>query len=292
MRLLHAVVAGLAPPLCASCGRHCRPEAIVCSRCARRLAGADPIAGNGPPGTDRAWSSAAHEDVARNLVTALKFRRLLPVAGLMADRVQWLAPADLLSGTIVPVPAAPRASWQRPLPSGPGCPSLRAWRGAARAASSAGAAPGGSATRPGSARRTRFPAAFCSSTTSSPPAPRSQLAPRPYALPAPFASPPSPSRDGCEVWGEVWGYPARARRPVFRTDHSAREAARKAKNPAPGRMHPRLPLRHRSTSSVDSPVAERAGSASIELKAKGGDRRCGSRFAAATSRSTTSCGST
>jgi predicted amidophosphoribosyltransferase len=113
MRLLHAVVAGLAPPLCASCGRHCRPEAIVCSRCARRLAGADPIAGNGPPGTDRAWSSAAHEDVARNLVTALKFRRLLPVAGLMADRVQWLAPADLLSGTIVPVPAAPLRSRAR-----------------------------------------------------------------------------------------------------------------------------------------------------------------------------------
>lgn len=113
MRLLHAVVAGLAPPLCASCGRPCRPEAIVCSRCARRLAGADPIAGNGPPGIDRAWSSAAHEDVARNLVTALKFRRLLPVAGLMADRVQWLAPADLLSGTIVPVPAAPLRSRAR-----------------------------------------------------------------------------------------------------------------------------------------------------------------------------------
>ncbi len=107
MKLLHAVVAGLAPPLCASCGRTCRPEAIVCTRCARRLAAADPIAGSGPPGIDRAWSSAPHEDVARNLVGALKFRRLLPVAGLMADRIQWLAPADLLSGTIVPVPTAP-----------------------------------------------------------------------------------------------------------------------------------------------------------------------------------------
>jgi len=107
MRLLHAVLAGLAPPLCASCRRTCRPEAIVCTRCARRLAATDPIAGSGPPGTDRAWSSAPHEDVARNLVGALKFRRLLPVAGLMADRIQWLAPADLLSGTIVPVPTAP-----------------------------------------------------------------------------------------------------------------------------------------------------------------------------------------
>jgi predicted amidophosphoribosyltransferase len=107
MKLLHAVVAGLAPPLCASCGRTCRPEAVVCTRCGRRLAAADPIAGNGPPGVDRAWSSAPHEDVARNLVTGLKFRRLLPVAGLMADRIQWLAPSDLLSGTVVPVPTAP-----------------------------------------------------------------------------------------------------------------------------------------------------------------------------------------
>lgn len=107
MKLAHAVIAGLAPPVCASCGRPCRPEAIVCTRCARRLAGADPIAGNGPPGIDRAWSSAPHEDVARSLVTALKFRRLLPVTGLMADRIHWLAPADLLSGAIVPVPTAP-----------------------------------------------------------------------------------------------------------------------------------------------------------------------------------------
>jgi predicted amidophosphoribosyltransferase len=45
--------------------------------------------------------------VARNLVAALKFRRLLPVADLMADRIHWLAPAHMLSGAMVPVPAAP-----------------------------------------------------------------------------------------------------------------------------------------------------------------------------------------
>lgn len=65
------------------------------------------MAGAGPPGVDRAWSSAPHQGVARELVTALKFRRLLPVAATMADRIAWLAPADLLSGTIVPVPTAP-----------------------------------------------------------------------------------------------------------------------------------------------------------------------------------------
>jgi predicted amidophosphoribosyltransferase len=107
MSFLHAVVAGLAPPICAACGRSCRVEAVVCARCGRRLADVGPVRGAGPPGVDRAWSSAPHEGVARDLVTALKFRRLLPVSGLIAERIHWLAPSDLLSGTIVPVPTAP-----------------------------------------------------------------------------------------------------------------------------------------------------------------------------------------
>jgi predicted amidophosphoribosyltransferase len=107
MEILHAVATGIAPPLCAACGRSCRPEAVVCTRCGRRLAAAEPLLGKGPPGLDRAWSSAPHEGVARGLVAALKFRRLLPVADLMADRIQWLAPAHMLSGAIVPVPPAP-----------------------------------------------------------------------------------------------------------------------------------------------------------------------------------------
>ncbi len=106
MKLLHAVAVGLVAPLCAACGRPCRPETVVCTRCGRRLTGEAPLCGKGPPGIDRAWSSAPHEGVARDLVTALKFRRLLPVAGLMADRIRWLAPSDLLGGAIVPVPPA------------------------------------------------------------------------------------------------------------------------------------------------------------------------------------------
>lgn len=107
MSLLQSVTTALVPPLCAACGRTCRPAAILCTRCSRRLADAEPLEGQGAPGLDRAWSSAPHESVARDLVTALKFRRLLPVADLMADRIQWLAPAALLSGTVVPVPTAP-----------------------------------------------------------------------------------------------------------------------------------------------------------------------------------------
>jgi predicted amidophosphoribosyltransferase len=106
MKPLHAVASGLLPALCAACGRSCRPDALLCTRCTRRLADAEPLGGSGPPGLDRVWSSAAHEGVARDLVTALKFRQLLPVAELIAERIEWLAPANLLSGTIVPVPTA------------------------------------------------------------------------------------------------------------------------------------------------------------------------------------------
>ncbi|MDX6602479.1 MAG: hypothetical protein QOF13_1681 [Solirubrobacterales bacterium] len=79
---------------------------MLCNRCARRLAEAEPLSGSGPPGLDRVWSSASHEGVARDLVVALKFRRLLSVAETMAERIQWLASAGLLSGTVVPVPSA------------------------------------------------------------------------------------------------------------------------------------------------------------------------------------------
>jgi predicted amidophosphoribosyltransferase len=106
MSLLDAVATTFIPPLCAACGRTCRSDAVVCTRCSRRLAEADPLDGYGVSGVDRAWSSSHHEGVARDLVTALKFRRLLPVAELMADRIQWLSPTSLLSGTIVPVPTA------------------------------------------------------------------------------------------------------------------------------------------------------------------------------------------
>ncbi|HSK49031.1 MAG TPA: phosphoribosyltransferase family protein [Solirubrobacterales bacterium] len=101
------LAAGLVPPLCAACGRSCRPQATLCNRCGRRLAAAEPLLGPGPDGLDRAWSSAPHEGVARDLVAALKFRRLLPVADLIAERIQWLAPSHLLSGDVVPVPSSP-----------------------------------------------------------------------------------------------------------------------------------------------------------------------------------------
>jgi predicted amidophosphoribosyltransferase len=113
VKLVRILAADLLPPLCAACGRSCRAEAVVCTRCSRRLAEAEPLSGGGPSGLDRAWSSAAHEGVARDLVAALKFRRLLPVAELIAERIEWLVPAGLLGGAIVPVPTAPLRVAQR-----------------------------------------------------------------------------------------------------------------------------------------------------------------------------------
>jgi predicted amidophosphoribosyltransferase len=105
MDFLHAAIAGIVPPLCAACGRSCSTRSAICPRCARRLASAAPLRSGGPGGIDCAWSAAAYEGVARELVVALKLRRLLSVADLMAERIEWLAPGDLLSGSIVPVPS-------------------------------------------------------------------------------------------------------------------------------------------------------------------------------------------
>jgi predicted amidophosphoribosyltransferase len=102
---LPAFLSELIPALCAACGANCRSGAVLCTRCGRRLAEAEPLAGRGASGLDRVWSSAPHEGVARDLVSALKFRRLLPVAVTIAERIEWLAPGSLLSGAIVPVPS-------------------------------------------------------------------------------------------------------------------------------------------------------------------------------------------
>jgi ComF family protein len=57
---------------------------------------------------ERAWAPFAYEGVCRDVVGALKSRGALPVAGLMAAEIAARAPAHVLEGTLVPVPAHPR----------------------------------------------------------------------------------------------------------------------------------------------------------------------------------------
>jgi predicted amidophosphoribosyltransferase len=113
MSLHRALASAIAPPLCAACGRHSGPGEIICRVCQIRLERAAPLGGAGPPGADRAWSSSPYEGPARDLVAALKFRGLLPVAALIAERIARLAPPELLSGAIVPVPTARRRTLVR-----------------------------------------------------------------------------------------------------------------------------------------------------------------------------------
>jgi len=107
MDLARTIAAALTPPLCPACGQPSPPSATLCESCERRLARTHPVFGMPPPQIDLAWASAPHEGVARQMVVALKFRRLIPVATSMAERIADRAPAGLLDGAIVPVPPAP-----------------------------------------------------------------------------------------------------------------------------------------------------------------------------------------
>lgn len=60
-----------------------------------------------PPGIDRARSAAHHAGVARELVTALKFRRRLAAAEVMAERMARMIDPGEDYAALVPVPSAP-----------------------------------------------------------------------------------------------------------------------------------------------------------------------------------------
>ena len=102
----------VAPPRCAVCGRECRLRAELCGQCESGLNGVAPCS-TAIPGVDAAWSATPYEGIARDLVVALKFRARLQLARLAAAVIAARAPADLLEGTVVPVPPAPgRRRWR------------------------------------------------------------------------------------------------------------------------------------------------------------------------------------
>jgi len=59
-------------------------------------------------GFDQAWSAFAYEGVAREVVGALKSRGALVLVSYIANEIAARAPAGLLAGTLVPVPAHAR----------------------------------------------------------------------------------------------------------------------------------------------------------------------------------------
>jgi predicted amidophosphoribosyltransferase len=104
---LRQLLSLLAPPRCAACAAACRPNACLCAACERSMDATPPPPVARVRELDIAWSALPHDGVARRLVAALKFGRLLTAAEPMAERIAARSPASLLAGTVVPVPAAP-----------------------------------------------------------------------------------------------------------------------------------------------------------------------------------------
>jgi predicted amidophosphoribosyltransferase len=100
------------PPTCAVCTAACAPATVLCDGCERALA-----RGRGRglvvAGVDSAWAARTYDGPARDLVGAIKFRRLVPAARRAAALIAAEAPPGLLVGEIVPVPAdSVRAAWR------------------------------------------------------------------------------------------------------------------------------------------------------------------------------------
>ena len=109
-RLLAAILGLAAPPHCCCCRSPAR--GVLCDRCEAKLE-----SGVGQrlriAGVDRAWAARPYQGVARDLVTAVKFRQLLSVSGRGAELIAAEAPQGLLDGPLVPVPADPlRRAWR------------------------------------------------------------------------------------------------------------------------------------------------------------------------------------
>jgi predicted amidophosphoribosyltransferase len=95
----------LVPALCAICGQPGMRGDPLCEACTNGLARTGPVSAS-VPGIDHCWAAGAHEGVIRELVTALKFKRRLPLAAVAAERLARSLPVSL-SGPLVPVPPSP-----------------------------------------------------------------------------------------------------------------------------------------------------------------------------------------
>lgn len=112
IRALHLLTGLVAPPRCAVCAAGCDAVASLCQGCEREL-----TRGSGRwlslASVDQAYAARPYEGVARELVHAIKFHRLLPVARRAAELIATDVPSELLAGTLVPVPPDPvRAAWR------------------------------------------------------------------------------------------------------------------------------------------------------------------------------------
>lgn len=95
------------PRLCAVCSGPSSTGGTLCAGCELRLDLSAPLRTGPPPGVEAIFSAAHHDGVARELVSALKHRKLFGAAGRMATVIAERAPASAFIGPLVPVPSAP-----------------------------------------------------------------------------------------------------------------------------------------------------------------------------------------
>jgi len=103
----------LVPPRCVVCPASAPVSKPLCRACASALESLPAPARVSIRGLDSSWAAVPHDGVARELVAALKFRRLLAAADPIADLIARRAPGGLLCGALVAVPAAPSRSLRR-----------------------------------------------------------------------------------------------------------------------------------------------------------------------------------
>jgi ComF family protein len=103
--MLARALALLAPPLCGACGGPCAAADSICPTCSGALAVASPASTHLPGITQVTWA-VPYADIARDLVTALKFGHRLQLAEVMAEAIANAVEPDPLT-VIVPVPPAP-----------------------------------------------------------------------------------------------------------------------------------------------------------------------------------------
>jgi predicted amidophosphoribosyltransferase len=106
------IAALLVPSSCLACGARARSDSPLCGRCQTALEAAPPVRGPAPPRLDSVWSASPNDGVARRLVTALKFRSLLPAAEVIAECLA-RAPVAGDGLPVVPVPASPSRQRRR-----------------------------------------------------------------------------------------------------------------------------------------------------------------------------------
>jgi len=109
--VLDLAASALAPPRCLACASTI-PAADRLCRCCR----ADLVRHPAPPlaidGADSAKAAFSYEGAARDLVAALKFKRLLAAAEIAAEAIAALLPPGV-DGTVVPVPGSRLRSRRR-----------------------------------------------------------------------------------------------------------------------------------------------------------------------------------